>query len=112
MMSYITFQQALRHNFCNRRERKRNRPFTRPIFSVWRKVVWERDYPWGPYFTGKMGPPLCVSLIIMMWNCNATCIVTSITSRKKSVVVSGSVAVSLTVSVQGSLVLSSVITEL
>jgi len=33
MMSYITFLQALRHNFCNRRERKWNRPFTRPIFS-------------------------------------------------------------------------------
>jgi len=44
MMSYITFLQALRHNFCNRRERKRNRPFTRPIFPVWRKMVWERDY--------------------------------------------------------------------
>jgi len=28
MMSYITFLQALRHNFCNRREWKQNRPFT------------------------------------------------------------------------------------
>ena len=44
MMSYITFLQALRHNFCNRRERKQNRPFTRPIFPVWWKMVWERDY--------------------------------------------------------------------
>ena len=42
-MSYIKFLQALRHNYCNRRERKRNRPFTRPIFLVWRKMVWERD---------------------------------------------------------------------
>ena len=32
MMSYITFLQALRHNYRNRREQKRNRPFTRPIF--------------------------------------------------------------------------------
>jgi len=32
MMSYITFLQALCHNFCNRREQKRNRPFNRPIF--------------------------------------------------------------------------------
>jgi len=43
MMSYITFLQALRHNFCNRKERKRNRLFTRPIFPVWRKMVWELD---------------------------------------------------------------------
>jgi len=26
-----------------RRERERTRPFTRPIFPVWRKMVWERD---------------------------------------------------------------------
>ena len=32
MMSYVTFLQALRHNFCNRREQKWNRLFTRPIF--------------------------------------------------------------------------------
>ena len=32
MMSHITFLQALHHNLCNRRERKRNRLFTRPIF--------------------------------------------------------------------------------
>jgi len=32
MMSYITFLQALRHNFCNRVERKQNGLFTRPIF--------------------------------------------------------------------------------
>jgi len=30
-MSYITFLQVLRHNFCNRREQKRNRPFTRSM---------------------------------------------------------------------------------
>ena len=29
---HITFLQALHHNFCNCRERKWNRPFTRPIF--------------------------------------------------------------------------------
>ena len=44
MMSYITFLQEIRHNFCNRRERKLNRPFTRPIFPVRRKI-WERDSP-------------------------------------------------------------------
>ena len=33
MMSYITFLQALHHNFCNRREQKRNKLFTRLIFS-------------------------------------------------------------------------------
>jgi len=27
-----------------RREQQWNRPFTRPIFPVWRKMVWERDY--------------------------------------------------------------------
>ena len=43
MKSYITFLQALRHNFCNSTERKRNRPFTRSIFPMWRKMVWERD---------------------------------------------------------------------
>ena len=32
MMSHITFLQALRHNFCNCREQKWNKPFTRPIF--------------------------------------------------------------------------------
>jgi len=30
-----------------RREQEWNRPFTRPIFPVWRKMVWERDYVWG-----------------------------------------------------------------
>jgi len=43
MMSYITFLQALRHNFCNSRKRKWNRPFTRPIFPCVAKMVWERD---------------------------------------------------------------------
>jgi len=32
MMSYITFLQVLHHNFCNHREQKWNRLFTRPIF--------------------------------------------------------------------------------
>jgi len=32
MRSYITFLQTLHHNFCNHREWKQNRPFTRPIF--------------------------------------------------------------------------------
>ena len=50
MMSYITFLQALRHNFCTRREWKQNRPFTRPFFPV--KMVWERDYPvWCVFVT-------------------------------------------------------------
>ena len=35
MMSYITFLQTLRHNVCNRGERKWNRSFTRPTYMVW-----------------------------------------------------------------------------
>ena len=53
MMSYVTFLQALRHNFGNLRERKRNRPFTRPIFPV----SWAEPNPREKFFCEGWAPP-------------------------------------------------------
>jgi len=59
---HVTLLQALHHNFCNCRERKWNRPFTRPIFLCGKK--WSGN---------KTTVYVCVSVCVHTW-CACMCV--------------------------------------